>query len=211
LRSAILVFGEDTNDTRSIAKLAKVLAPKIGSYEVSPRRDPVVHLRAADLPKTRRKTSETIARVVAAESIRRKVVAVIAHQDADAVEPAHVSIADVIEQELKSAGVPQPIAAVPAWELEAWLMLFPEAIRKTRGCWKRLDLKGRNTGTIGGAKEELRRLLRPTGQGRCPDYVESDSIKITENIEGLEGEKKAVLRRSSSFERFDTSLQNLKI
>ena len=211
LRRAVLVFGESINDARAVANFARGLESRLAIADVVPRRDPVIHLKAGDLPNTRRSTVESIVRVVKAEQVRRPVLSVITHQDTDAAEPSHSALADAIEQDLNKAFVPQPIAAVPAWEIESWLMLYPEALARTRGCWRSLDIGSRSVGMIGNAKEQLQRWLRPGRGSKCPDYVESDSVIVTERIESSEFADINRLRRSASISRFTEKLRALTI
>lgn len=181
----ILVFGESNNDRAALVELFRALRPDLTSVSVETRREPLILMKDENRPSTRRKTTDRIAALVRAEAVTRHVAAVIAHEDCDDTEPAHVTLAATIEAELTSAGVPHPIAATPAWEIETWWMLFPDALQATRPCWATFDHASRDVGRIQHAKEELRRQLRPTtahARSRCPDYAESDGIKIAAAI-----------------------------
>lgn len=112
-------------------------------------------------------------------------VIVVSHRDCDAVEPAHIENADAMERDLRQSGVLKPVAATPAWEIETWWMPFPEALNKTRGCWKRVDYSRRNVGLIENSKNQLIHDLRPDApelRAKCRDYKEEDSIKISNFI-----------------------------
>jgi hypothetical protein len=187
-RPTILVFGESDNDRAALVDLFRALRPDLASVSMRTMREPLILMKDESLPKTRHKTTDRIAAVVRAEKVSRTVLAVIAHEDCDAVEPAHIALSETIESELIAAGVPSLIAATPAWEIEAWWMLFPAALRATRPCWAATDYAGQHTGKIENAKERLRRDLRPTdrrGRGTCPDYAESDGIKIATNVRAM--------------------------
>lgn len=184
-RPVVLVFGESDNDRAALVELFRALRPDHASVGVETRREPLILMKDENRRSIRRKTSDRIAALVRAEAVTRPVAAVIAHEDCDDTEPAHVTLAATIEAELTSAGVPHPIAATPAWEIETWWMLFPDALQATRPCWATFDHAGRDVGRIRHAKEELRRQLRPTtahARSRCPDYAESDGIKIAAAI-----------------------------
>ena len=135
----VLIFAEDTNDAEALKELIRVLAP--GAL-VKVLRDPPVLGR--DTAHTKRiKMSGTIAAFARDEETGGRRVVVVAHRDCDAVEPAHLGEASSLIDVLRAAGVTLPVAATPAWEMEAWWMLFPAALAKTRGCWKP-SIIGRN-------------------------------------------------------------------
>ncbi|WP_156359148.1 hypothetical protein [Sphingomonas sp. Leaf242] len=201
-----LIFGESSNDTNALRHLIPALLPP----EVIPLcravREPGTLSRNAAVPK-RKAVAQAIA-IVAKYEARSRTVAVVAHEDCDAIEDAHLGRMASIKAELSKAGVTHPIAAAPAWEMEAWWMLFPEALRAVRKCWAEVDFGGRNVGTITDAKEVLRRALRPSvGANKCPDYAESDSVRIAEEIGRLGlGRDDGRLKRSKSLTAFRDDL-----
>lgn len=214
-RPIVLVFGEEDTDRQAIAHLTRALNPRL---DVQPRRRPLVLMKGAS-QQTRRDNAEEIARLAAAEHRVRGVVAVLAHQDCDALEPAHEAVGETIEQSLRNAGCPgTPIGVTPAWEIEAWWMVFPEAVSKVVPSWRTpSDWVGRDVGQVRNAKEALTRALR--GDSRLKrDYSERDSPEVARHIVelGLLGEFSAgarrhggVLTRSGSFERFRSSVLQL--
>ena len=209
----VLIFGESENDRGGLRELFKALRPDLANISVRTMREPLILMKDDQKRTTRRKTTDRIAAIVRVAQLSKTVSAVIAHQDCDAVEPAHQTLADTIESELKAAGVPNPIAATPAWEIEAWWMLFPAAVRATRPCWAPINYASRHIGGIPDVKEVLRRDLRPIEprfRGNCPDYTESDGIKIALNIRGLKLQDKP-LGRSDSFTHFTSKIRSLLI
>ena len=173
-------------------------------------REPLVLMKEVTLPRTRQRTTD---RIAALSRLDAAVVAVIAHEDCDAIEPAHEALANRIESELAAAGVPTPIAATPAWDIEAWWMLFPQSLQMTRPCWASVDYGGRDVGRIERSKDVLRRQLRPVGtraRATCPDYVESDSINIAANIRAndLHTQPRGISR---SFQRFTEKIRTLEV
>jgi hypothetical protein len=209
--SVILIFGESDNDRAALQELFRAFRPDLEKIRVRPRRQPLVLMKKDNLPETRRKTTDSIAALVRAEAVSMTVKAVIAHTDCDAIEPAHESLAETIEAELEAGGVPNPIAAIPAWEIEAWWMLFPAAIAATRPCWAKVDYANRHVGSIANAKEVLRRDLRPKSsraRDTCPDFAESDGIRIALKIRemSLQGQP---CGKSGSFERFARKIRDL--
>lgn len=182
MKPLALIFGEDQNDTRALRGLVNALLPADRQVDCKPLRDPPILSKGASRDK-RKKLAKAIAVAVQHENRRRQVVVVV-HRDCDACEDAHKDHANEIRRDLTEQGVEPVIPAVPAWEIETWWMLFPEALHTCRGCWSSVDYSNRNLGKIERSKEVLIRDLRPKGalQKRCPDYSESDSVRIAEEI-----------------------------
>lgn len=192
----ILVFGEDENDREAIAELTRALRPDLPRPQS--RRKPQVLVKGRENAKAR-KNAVDVDKVVRAELVRRRVLFVIAHEDCDAVEPAHLALSERIEAHLANRGL-VAIAATPAWELEAWWFLWPQAALRVNSKWRNPSRRGSATGRIENAKEAWRRALRPTRE-KTRDYVESDSPKIARAVRELDivGDLDA---RSDSFARF---------
>ena len=204
----ILVFGEDDNDRRALVNLIRAFVPNGKDVRIETRRRPTILSR--DAHRKRPRMAEEVAAFWRAERARARRVDVVAHRDCDAVEPAHATEAAALVSDLRAAGVPNVIAATPAWEIETWWMLFPEAVQAVRRCWKVVNYHSGNVGVIQNAKERLRRDLRPSGAASktCPDFVESDGIRISEEIlkRGLAGTPR--LAKSASFEAFKSDLRS---
>lgn len=184
--AAVLVFGESEHDRQAIRHLAAGLRPDLASA-IEVRRRPLVLIKNATLPKARDNAAE-IAAVAAQEARIRPVLAVLAHEDCDDVEPAHEKVEARIEENLKRERCPgTPIAVAPAWEIEAWWLVFPEAVgRVVRGWRDPDDWVGKDVGRIRDAKEALAKAVLPrtrTPGGAAPrSYEERDSVAIARNI-----------------------------
>lgn len=179
-----LVFGEDPSDRAALSHLLRALSPVGSKPTVKNLRQPIILSRIAKAGK-RRKIAEEIAAFSKGHEKDGCKVFAIAHRDCDAVEPKHIADASRIECELKAAGVANPIAAVPAWEIEAWWMLFPAALQSVRSCWNSIDYGHQDVGAIINAKERLIHDLRPIDKNlrnKCPEYKEADGIRISEFI-----------------------------
>lgn len=198
----ILIFGEDQNDTESLAWLTHALRNDLPRPQ--PRRKPQVLVRGREEAKAR-KNAIGIAEFIKAERCARDVLFVIAHEDCDNVEPAHEVLSSRIERLLSEEGV-NAIAATPAWELEAWWFLWPEAVRSVNRKWRDPSRSGSNVGLIQHAKEELRRALRPQ-RSTTRDYRESDSREIAKMVYEL-GLVDARDATSDSFARFSESIRS---
>lgn len=206
----MLVFGESENDRQVLKSLVLALVPEQAAVQV--RRSPLVLIRGRAQAE-QRKAATSISQVVAAERVRGPVACVVAHEDCDAVEPAHEALAAQIETRLGEAcGVPV-VAATPAWETETWFYLWPDAVAAYRPSWRRLERTGR-VGLLRDAKEHLIRELRPSGRrASSNDYAESDGPGIAEKVRvqaapdgQYPGAQPAAGVQSESFNRFRTRL-----
>ena len=135
-KKVILIFGEDPNDCKSLKHLVQALKPN-GCPSVETIRRPIILSQQA-APRKREAMCEEISKAVKAKNITSQVVSVIAHRDCDAVEPAHRTNSTRLLKDMRTHNLPQPVAATPAFEIEAWWFLWPGAVAKTRACWKSL-------------------------------------------------------------------------
>lgn len=180
-RRVVLIFGEDENDTKFLAEMIGALCPDL-VHAVKPLRRPPILLKDAS-PDAVPDRVETIAALIEAERSTSDVICVFAHEDCDAVEPAHKHLTNKIEEAFRVRGY-EVRAVTPAWELESWILQFPLAVATYRPSWRSLQrFTGRNVGVITNAKEELRRALRPSGRRPATrDYRESDAPEIAKII-----------------------------
>jgi hypothetical protein len=198
----ILIYGEDQNDRIALRNLLGAILNNSSNFDIKPIQSPIILSRNAERRK-HEKMSEKIRAVEKSFESKYSKVIVVAHRDCDAVEPAHIETAKALEDELKAIGVKRPIAATPAWEMETWLMLFPDALKKTRTCWRAWDPGNSNVGLLDNTKERLKRALRPVGsESTCPDYKESDAQLVMQKLK----EDPLILQnrkaKSSSFDIF---------
>ena len=213
-RKVALVFGESDNDRSALVELVQAINPETERFGFQKRRRPLVLLRRAELPLTRRRAAEEISRLVKAERVINDVAFIITHRDCDAIEPEHTTASLDIERELRSLGVENVVAATPAFEMETWWMLFPDEIKSICSCWKQVDYKSSNVGKIVNAKERLIRDLRPSDKklrSRCMDFVESDGVKVARKIRETGAALRPSRAHSSSFEEFKEKILAIKI
>lgn len=203
-RPLVLIFGESEYDCAALKVLVPALVD-IDRLEVRSVRKPIVLQRNAAHAHRIKMSSLIAAAVASEEKVRPKVVAV-AHRDCDALEPAHVASAEGLKADLVASGVSKPVAATPAWEMEAWWMLFPAAFASLRPGWAPLNIGNRSVGAIVNAKEFLIRALRPRGKSKCKDYAESDSPSIAAKIVEQNLLSSQAIGRSSSFRAFADEL-----
>lgn len=197
----VLVFGEDENDTKLLAELLVALCPEMAGL-VKPFRRPPILIKDAD-PRKVPSRVDAVATLIEAERASADVVCVFAHEDCDDFEPAHEGLSRKIEEGFASAGY-HVHAVTPAWETEAWLLLWPDAVAAYRSKWASLrKYRGRDVGKVENAKEALTRALRPSGKGASAvrDYRESDAPAIAQLVREL-GLARTPAGRSLSYERF---------
>lgn len=158
-----------------------------------------------------RKNAADVSAVVKADGVDHDVRAVIAHKDCDDFEPAHVKLAAAIERAMRAEGVPEPIACTPAWEMEAWWFLWPEAVAAAFPSWRKPDDHcGREVGRIRDAKEELQKLTKPPGKGGIKSgFSESDAPRIAAKVREL-GVVGCPQAKSESFEAFRKAVTEAK-
>jgi hypothetical protein len=199
-----LIFCEDENDAESLKNIAKAVRPTLPRIDYC--RKPLILVRDMKKAEDRKKNAANVLAAVRAREVLSTVQFVIAHQDCDDFEPAHVQLAIRIKAELEAQGIQSVVAATPAWEIEAWWFLWPAAVASVNSKWNALKRKG-NHGMIKDAKETLRKDLHVKG---VRQYEESDSRKISQNVlsQGLVNTKQGT---SSSFEAFRTEILNVTI
>jgi hypothetical protein len=199
---AVIVFGESENDRETIREFFRALRPDF-TGTVKPLREPQLLIKDAR-PENLPNRAEILAATVRSEELTSKVVCILAHEDCDAVEPAHVALSDKIETVFRQKGI-KALAATPAWEMETWLFLWPDASKQYRPRWRRPDkYDGRNVGMLTDAKEKFIAAVRPSraaDRAGVRDYRESDSPMIAAKVREL-GIVDALSATSNSYTRF---------
>jgi hypothetical protein len=185
-RSIVLIFGESENDRATIEEFFRALRPDFVEI-IKPLRDPLLLIKDAS-PANLPRRAEILAAAVRSEELTSKVVCVLAHEDCDAVEPAHVALSDKIEAVFIGRGI-KALAATPAWEMETWLFLWPDASKRYRPKWRRPDNhNGTNVGMLTDAKEKFVLAVRPSraaDRAGVRDYRPSDSPMIAAKVRNL--------------------------
>jgi hypothetical protein len=124
---------------------------------------------------------------VAADRVRLDVRGVLVHEDCDAVEPAHKTVAQRYVDEFRDVDY-RVHPVLPAWELEAWWLLWPKALSAYRESWREPEeYRGTHVGKLRNAKELLQRAVQPRNlkaaeRKRFRGYEESDSPNIARLI-----------------------------
>lgn len=204
----ILVFGEDDNDRQSLKTLIEALCPgAVGKVEI--RRQPLVLIKGRSAAEARTQ-ADKIAAVIRASAVKDRIAASFLHEDCDDLEPMHEAICDRIETEMRATNCPGEVhAVVPAWELEAWWLLWPAVFADVNRNWK-LPKKYEtcSTGSIRDAKECLKRELRKGNAGKH-DYRESDSVAIANQVKAKGLADAPAKGRNRSYDRFRASVKRV--
>lgn len=196
-RKLVIIFGENENDTKAIASFLRGLISD-ANLLIEARKRPPVLIKDAD-PEDYPSRTRQIRAIIEAARVDHDVIAIFAHEDCDQVEDAHLALEAKIKVALAD-GRHAVEAAVPAWEIEAWLMQWPDAFPLHVPSWRSIaQYKGRRVGLIVDAKEELARSLKPVNGGR--EYRESDS-SIIADIVRARGWVRDPQARSDSFQKF---------
>jgi hypothetical protein len=98
----VLVFGENTNDTKAIVTLIQALCPRLAG-RVAVRKEPLLLAKGLPVHEVVKK-AEKAARALTAEKARGRVDCIFLHEDADDTEPAHEKLCDVKEAALRELG-----------------------------------------------------------------------------------------------------------
>jgi hypothetical protein len=130
------------------------------------------------------KRVDTLAKKVRARAAREKanLACTFVHEDFDKTDSGEVmSVRDRVQRSLeKELGTAHYVLSVA--EIEAWLLLFPEALANTVSSWKvPKQLRNRDTGTIANPKEVLIRTV----SNRSRRYRESDAPDVFAKAIGL--------------------------
>lgn len=192
-RTIVLIFGENLNDSKSIARLLVAVNPEL-ERRVKPVPRPISLTRSAKTPAVRDWVDELRRTVRGYQAAGNRVGAVLVHRDADGPDPGGSQETRLANQ---IATVPA-LPVVPVQMIEAWWFLFPDAVEAVRPhAWRgTLPRRPRDVEIINDPKGELVRL---TGRRGRHAYTESDCVAIAEAIASLRPARVGV---SASYDRF---------
>jgi hypothetical protein len=174
----VVVAGEDSNDRASLRVLLEALCPDMRGRVVEINDS--VRLKFATGPRLTERVAVIAAKARArAERERADLACVFIHEDLDSTEgtageSAHKRVTQAVETSLG-----QGHYVLVAAEIEAWLLLFPEALRSYTSGWV-LPRKyhGRDTGMIDDPKRVMVKEVAKGGRR----YVESDAPAVFRKI-----------------------------
>lgn len=175
-RQPVVVFvGEDRNDRKSLSVLLEDLCPAMRGRIVEIN-DPA-RLKSAT-GKTLQERVKAVKRKAQARALRENsdLACVFIHEDLDDTDSQErLKIQQRVQAALDQA-FDSAHYAMPAWEIEAWLLLFPDAIERHVTGWKvPRQLRSVDTGVI---QDPKAKLINITGHHRR--YRESDAPDVFE-------------------------------
>ena len=171
-----MLAGESGNDRAVLRVLLEALCPQAQGRIVYV--NDAVPLRDATGANLAQRVKH-FAKLVRARAARERaeVACVFIHEDFDAVDSpshdvAHKRVQQALDQEFGHAHY-----VLAAWEIEAWLLLFPQGLTTFATSWKvPASYRGIDTGKIHDPKRVLRHEVSKAG----PRYRESDGPAIVE-------------------------------
>lgn len=158
-KPVIVLAGEDDNDRKVMRYLLEAFCPAMTGRLVEIKDK--VRLRQATGENLRARV-EVIVGKARARAAREAAdcAGIFIHEDFDGCESANsASVRQRVQKALDSCGIPSRYV-LAAWEIEAWLLLFPDALADLHSGWKvPARYRGRDTGLIADPKAVLQREL----------------------------------------------------
>jgi hypothetical protein len=175
----IVLAGEDTNDRKVLRLFIEALCPNARGRIVEI--NGTVRFRDADDDALTRRSISLLGKVRArAAREEAEVACLFIQEDFDSPDSQR---RDVIQRRVQNAlrrELEKTYYLLVAWELEAWLLLFPEAISATRSAWILPNrLRGVDTGRITDPKRVMRHEVSTQANTR---YREEDASKVVEQV-----------------------------
>lgn len=172
-KPVVVLAGEGDNDRQILGILLQSLNTDLQGRLVQIK-DPV-RLKTA----TGRNLEERVRTIVRkarakAQLNNSQLAGLVVHEDLDAViGPEYDTVRSRITGELQRQLPDSTCLALAAYEVEAWMLLFPEALEHSRAGWRvPASRRGKNTGSFHDPKRILEEEL-----GR-PKYRESDGPDV---------------------------------
>jgi hypothetical protein len=180
-RPLIVLAGEDSNDRQTLRILLEAFCADAQGRIVEIK-DSVRLCRANDTALHER--INKLAGSIRARAVREQasVKCIFVHEDFDAVESerrSHVRrrVQSALDRQLSGAHY-----VLATWEVEAWMLLFPQALTEFAASWK---LPQRYVGVDTGRISDPKRVMRDEVSKSGPKYRESDAPAIFKKIVDL--------------------------
>jgi hypothetical protein len=170
-KPVIVLIGEDRNDRQSLRVLLEAMCPETQGRLVELNR--TVRLRGTT-DKTLRDRVSLLGRLVRAKAALEEasVACVFVHEDLDRPADDGYSSTRARVQDALSAEFGTAHYVLAAWEVEAWLLLFPDALSALARGWSvPARYRSVDTGRLGDPKQILKREV----SGPTRRYAESDA------------------------------------
>lgn len=178
-RPLIVLAGENSNDRKVLRTLIEAVCPDARGRIIEI--NSVFRLRDASDAALIQRTArlEGIIRAAAARA-QAEVACVFIHEDFDSLDSSRrVMIRRRVETALRR-NTPRTYYILAAAEVEAWLLLFPEALSAVSSSWVVPNrLRGADTGRIADPKRVMKDEVSRAINSR---YEETDAPKVFEKI-----------------------------
>lgn len=175
----IVLAGEASNDRKVLRALLEAVCP--GAQGRIVEINDIVRLRDAGDSALVERAAKLAGSIRArAEREQAKVACVFVHEDFDAINSSQ---RDIIRKRVQIAlrlNFPRTFYILAAWEVEAWLLMFPDAVSAVNSSWVvPRRYRGTDTGLIADPK---RAMMQEVGKARNSRYRESDAPKVIDKV-----------------------------
>lgn len=179
----IVLAGEDSSDRKVLRIFLEAVCPDARGRIVEI--NDIVRLRDARDAALGERITKLVGHIRArAERDQAEVACVFIHEDFDAIESSQRETTRTRVQEALSRKHASAFYVLATWEVEAWLLLFPEAITAVNSSWVvPRRYRGIDTGRITDPKRVMKREVSTVASSR---YEETDAPKVFEKIVELD-------------------------
>jgi hypothetical protein len=179
----IVLAGEDASDRKVLRTFLEAVCPSARGRIVEV--NDVVRLRAAGDAALIERATRLAGHIRArAQREQAEVACVFIHEDFDATDSSQRVATRRRVQDAIRRNFPRSYYILAAWEVEAWLLLFPDAISAVNLSWNVPNRYRRvDTGRISDPKRAMKREVSRTTSSR---YSETDAPKIFERVVELD-------------------------
>jgi hypothetical protein len=192
-----VVAGESANDREVLRCFLEAFCPQMqGRVVFLNEKVPLRDASEANLSKRVKRFSSLVQGRAARE--RASIAAVFLHEDLDDVESQrYESVRDRVQRALDRE-LENVHYVLAAWEIEAWLLLFPDEIASFSTGWKvPARRRGRDTGKF----QDPKRIFKDEISKAGTRYRESDAPAIADHIV-TPGKHTAPIGSNRSFDAF---------
>ena len=202
-RPVIVLAGESSGDRKVMRTLIEALCEDAHGRIVEI--NDIVRLRQADDVTLNQRVGKLAGKARArSERERAAIQCVFIHEDFDGTDSAQRANVRRRVQAALSRELVRVYYILATWEVEAWLLMFPEALAQFNSSWKvPTRYLGVDTGYITDPKRVMKREVSRNGA----EYRETDAPDIAEKITAL-GLSHSPTCRNGSYSEFVGSVSN---
>lgn len=179
----IVLAGEDSTDRKVLRSLLEAVCADANGRIVEI--NDIVRLRDAGDADLAQRIEKLAGRIRArAEREKAQVACVFIHEDFDAVDsPQRDTIRGRVQAALRRS-LANSYYILATWEIEAWMLLFPDAISAVNSSW---TVPNRYRGVDTGRVADPKRLMKQEVSGKANSrYRETDAPKVFAKVAELD-------------------------